>query len=77
MVTRKVRPLHYAKQYLMTQEHSAKCVSGMIGLAKGCTCGLSAAILDLGITPEEYNTHARARQMAPFRQPDASWAYRS
>ena len=68
-------PLHYTQQYLLQQEHGHGCVYGIVSDRKGCTCGLSAAMLDAGLTPEQVNERT-AQWSGPFVQPDPSWAYK-
>lgn len=58
----------WLRNYLLSQEHSPRCVSDHIDLGMGCRCGLSAAMLEAGITREEYARVAE-RMFGAFMEP--------
>ncbi len=63
-------PLWRARQYLLGLEHGYRCIEWMVqGTTTGCTCGLSAAQLDVGLTREEITAAADARNTVPFWEP--------
>lgn len=63
-------PLYHAQQYLLGQEHGFRCVEWHLnGTTSGCTCGLSAAQLDVGLTREQVTAAADARNTLPFWEP--------
>lgn len=60
--------------YLLNREHGAVCVDRHIMDACGCTCGLSAAMLEAGITREEYEEHQRLMfRLAATERPPRFW----
>lgn len=63
-------PLYHAQQYLLGLEHGFRCIEWKLaGTTGGCTCGLSAAQLDVGLTREAVTAAADQRGMLPFWEP--------